>query len=210
MVYVYFRCKPMVKDLLNIGFSSSKSNRKTLPIPFQKVNLNINKNHNVRRLFLAWLLGYYDGDGNSNSTQITSASKEFLQEIKSKLNINFDIKLKYKKGKKGYLEGIISTRSHWSLTLGAALFNKMIRNYQYSMKRKRKVFHVRDIESYNRLKKNVINRKNLQDLVDSRQMKILIKKFNVSNGTFYQLCRDWNIITPRMRRNNNNRRKRNS
>jgi len=57
MVYVYFRCKPMVKDLLNLGFSGSKSERKYLPIPFQKVDVNINKTQYIRRLFLvAWLL----------------------------------------------------------------------------------------------------------------------------------------------------------
>jgi len=155
------------------------------------------------------LLGYYDGDGNSNSTKITSASKEFLQEIKSKLNINFDIKLKYKKGRKGYLEGIVSTRSHWSLTLGATLFNEMMRNYQDSMKRKRRLFHVRDMESYNRLKKKVINRRNLQDLVDSKQIKFLIEEFHVSNGTFYRLCREWNIITPRLRNDSHNKKLRN-
>lgn len=36
-------------------------------------------------LELAFLLGYYDGDGTQNTTKITSGSKKFLQQIKKNL-----------------------------------------------------------------------------------------------------------------------------
>ena len=203
MVYVHFRCKPMVKDLLNIGFSSSKTLRKSIPNVFKKIKLNGNDSTFSRKLSLAWILGYYDGDGNSNSTRITSSSKNFLKEIKHIFNIKFDVKRQYDKGKKSRLEGVVSTRSHWRLTLGASLFNGMIRNYPYSLQRKRRLFNERDMESYDRLKKLVSNKENLQTLVNKNQIIFLIKKFNVSTATFYRLCRDWNVITPGMRNLNN-------
>lgn len=203
MVYVRFRCKPMVKDLLTIGFSSSKALRKSIPNIFEKTKHNSYDSPPCCKLLLAWLLGYYDGDGQSNSTRITSSSKEFLKEIKSEFNIKYDIKLKYEKGKKFRLEGVVSTRPHWSLTLGASLFNEMIRNYPYSMQRKRRLFNERDLESYDRLKKLVSNKENLQTLVNQNQIIFLIKKFNVSTATLYRLCRDWDVITPRMRNPNN-------
>ena len=79
----------------------------------------------------------------------------------------------------------------------------MIRNYPYSMQRKRRIFKERDMESFNRLKKVVLNKENLQSLIDKHQIIFLIKKFNVSTATFYRLCREWKIITPRMRNLNN-------
>jgi hypothetical protein len=203
MVYVRFRCKPMVKDLLHIGFSSSKSLRKSIPNIFKKTKQNSYDSHFCWKLLLAWLLGFYDGDGHSKSTRISSSSKEFLKEIKSEFNIKFDIKLMYDKGRKFRLEDVVSTRPHWRLTLGASLFNEMIRNYPYSMLRKRRLFNERDMESYDRLKKLALNKENLQSLVNENQISYLINKFNVSTATFYRLCRDWNVITPRMRNQNN-------
>ena len=199
MVYVRFRCKPMVKDLLNIGFSSSKSLRKSIPDIFKKKKLKSNELSSSRKLLLAWLLGYYDGDGQSNSTRITSSSKNFLKEIKSEFNIYFDVKRLYDKGKIFRLEGVISKRPHWSLTLGASLFNEMIRNYPSSMERKRRIFREREMGSYNRLKKEVLNKENLQILVNTNQINFLLKKFNVSTSPFYRLCKEWNINTPRLR-----------
>ncbi|MFX0083048.1 MAG: hypothetical protein ACFE94_14965 [Candidatus Hodarchaeota archaeon] len=195
MAYVRFRCKPMVKDLLNIGFSSSKTLKKSIPKIFKKSN----DSTFGRKLSLAWLLGYYDGDGNSNSTRITSSSKNLLNEIKSEFNIKFDVKQQYDKGEKSRLDGVISTKPHWRLTLGASLFNEMIQNYQDSMKRKRRIFKEKDMVSYNRLKKKVLNKENLQYLVGTYKIISLIKRFDVSTTTFYRLCKEWNINTPKMR-----------
>ena len=142
---------------------------------------------------------------NSNSTRITSSSSNFLKEIKSEFNIKFDVKRQYDKGKKSRLEGVVSSKPHWRLTLGASLFNEMIRNYPYSMQRKRRIFHEKDMVSYTRLKNGVLNRENLQSLVDTHQIILLIKKFNVSTSTFYRLCKEWKINTPRMQNLTNNK-----
>jgi len=79
----------------------------------------------------------------------------------------------------------------------------MIQNYPNSLQRKRRVFKERDMESYDRLKKVTLNKENLQSLVDKHQIIYLIEKFNVSTATFYRLCREWKIITPRMQNLNN-------
>ncbi|MFX1496700.1 MAG: LAGLIDADG family homing endonuclease [Promethearchaeota archaeon] len=134
MVYVRFRCKPMVEDLMSIGFSSSKSERKTLPNNLEK----------KKELLLAFLLGYYDGDGNAKSTRITSSSKRFLEELKNIFQIKFQIKKQYEKGKKSKFGDIIATKPHWRLTLGAKLFNQMMENYKQSLSRKRKFFKERN------------------------------------------------------------------
>jgi len=47
------------------------------------------------------------------------------------------------------------------------------------------------------LKEAVVNKENLQDLVDKYPISHLIKKFKVSIGSFYKLCKEWNIKTPR-------------
>ena len=133
LAYVHFRCKPMVKDLVNLGFCGSKSKIKTLP----KIFMNMN-NAFKRKLFLAWLLGFYDGDGEMNSTRISSSSREFLQEIKRALRINSKIRLAFDIGKKSYLEGVIAKKSHWRLALGVSIYKEMMQNYKNSMPRKRK------------------------------------------------------------------------
>ncbi|MBY9018254.1 MAG: hypothetical protein KGD66_05405 [Candidatus Lokiarchaeota archaeon] len=133
MTYVHFRCKPMSKDLINLGFRGSKSYLKSLPSIFNNLN-----DQDKRKLFLAWLLGFYDGDGEMNNTRITSSSRQFLQEIKESLKIDFKIRLLYDIDKKSYLEGIVAKKPHWRLTLGISIFNEMMQNYKKSMPRKRR------------------------------------------------------------------------
>lgn len=133
IAYVHFRCKPMVKDLVNLDFCGSKSNTKSLPPIFNDIN-----NEFKRKLFLAWLLGFYDGDGEMNSTRISSSSREFLQEIKSALRISSKIGIVHEKGKKSYLEGVVAKKTHWRMALGVSVYKEMMQNYKNSMPRKRK------------------------------------------------------------------------
>jgi hypothetical protein len=137
MAYIRFRCKPMVGDLLNLGFSSSNSLRKTIPTIFNQFRHNGNKGPSRRELLLAWLIGYYDGDGIYNTTRISSSSKDFLEKIRWKFNIRYKVKKHYDSDKQFSLEGVISKRPHWTLSLGMSLFKEMIQNYENSMPRKR-------------------------------------------------------------------------
>ncbi|MBA7504718.1 hypothetical protein ES706_03372 [subsurface metagenome] len=77
------------------------------------------------KLALAWLLGFYDGDGHyggERSASIASSSKTFLESIKRVFLSKNSVRI-YEKSK--------------SLTLGPDLFEAMIWSYNKSMPRKR-------------------------------------------------------------------------
>jgi hypothetical protein len=77
---------------------------------------------NSRRLYLAFLLGYYDGDGTVKTSKITSGSKRFLEQIKEMFKIKNKINIR---------------KGAYDLYLGADLFNEMLCNYSNSLNRKR-------------------------------------------------------------------------
>jgi hypothetical protein len=89
-----------------------------------------------RDLYLAFLLGYYDGDGKMGTTQIASGSKNFLEQIKSYFKLKNKIRLQisnyFDPIKNRFVKG-----STYILYLGPDLFNEMLANYQNSLKRKR-------------------------------------------------------------------------
>jgi hypothetical protein len=102
--------KKFVTNLTNLGFKSPKS-----------YNLNF-PNFKNEGLDMAFVLGYFDGDGTAGTTEITTCSKNFLIQIIKK----FNIKNKIKQNKKIY-----------KLNLGSELFKKLLKNYEYSLERKR-------------------------------------------------------------------------
>lgn len=69
---------------------------------------------------MAFLLGYFDGDGFQGTSRITSGSIEFLRQIKSKFNIKYSIDSR-----------------RLTLTLGASLLNETLDNYKDNLSRKR-------------------------------------------------------------------------
>lgn len=73
--------------------------------------------------YLSFLLGYYDGDGFTKGSNICSGSKEFLNDIKNKYNIDYDVKQK--------------NENLYYLTLGIKLKRKIMGIYEFSLKRKR-------------------------------------------------------------------------
>ena len=83
-----------------------------------------------RELYLAFILGYYDGDGKVGSTVITSGSINFIQQVKSYFKITYKI---------------WQTNSEWegigyNIYLGMDLMREMLANYKDSLVRKRKCF----------------------------------------------------------------------
>ena len=105
--------------LIELGWNIGKKSH-CIKLPDFK---NINKN---RQLYLAFLLGFFDGDGETGTSQIDSKSKRFLENIKNKFNIKYEVRqIKNKDG------------IYWRLTLGAELFNEMLDNYQKSLPSKR-------------------------------------------------------------------------
>ncbi|TKJ23931.1 MAG: hypothetical protein CEE43_01850 [Promethearchaeota archaeon Loki_b32] len=87
-----------------------------------------------RELYLAFLLGYYDGDGKVRSSRITCGSKEFLIQIQQLFALNYKIA---KKTSGGPIEGREIHGECFEMGFGKDLFNDMLDNYQFSLPRKR-------------------------------------------------------------------------
>ncbi len=84
-----------------------------------------------RGLKLAFLLGYFDGDGKQGTTRISSNSYLFIQDIKSIFRVGYKPDITSYKIKSGEI------KKSYKLHLGAELFNKMLDNYEASLQRKR-------------------------------------------------------------------------
>ena len=111
--------KEICEDLINLGCVP----RKTLSLPF--INLS------NKQLDLAFLLGYYDGDGEENSCVVTCGNRNFLQGIINKHKIKFEIK--------------IYGNNTFKLNLGSTLVKAMLDNHSNSMPRKRKTYSKKNL-----------------------------------------------------------------
>ena len=120
-----FQCKKFKKSLVRHGFIIGK--KKSYSIELPKLD--------SRELYLAFLLGFFDGDGDQGTSLINSRSKKFLFQIKELFNIEFDIK--YKESSGGYIHKRFIKGSVYRLYLGADFFNEMLINYKKSLPRKR-------------------------------------------------------------------------
>lgn len=77
LAYLEFGCKPMMNDLIKLGFWDPQYEKKCIFVP----------NFYNRELLLAWLLGFYDGDGIQDRTQVCSTNRNLLKEIKKLFHI---------------------------------------------------------------------------------------------------------------------------
>lgn len=127
--YIQFKSKRMIGDLLRNGYSSSIMGA-GLPEIIKKMD---------EELALAFLLGFFDGDGTwygGRSAEIYSSNKVILTDIKKKFKIKYPIRTT----KEAVIDKLTGKKIHRAahrLTLGASLYEKMMKNYAYSMKRKR-------------------------------------------------------------------------
>ncbi len=119
---VSFACKNITNDLLSHGLKCRKS--KIIKYPSLK----------RRDLELAFLLGYFDGDGKQGTTRLFSGSKLFLKQIKKRFNLKFKVHISKRECR---LNGRWIKGVEYYLHLGADLFNEMMENYKDSMPRKR-------------------------------------------------------------------------
>lgn len=166
-VRIVFRSIKIQNDLYSLGYV--KSSKKSTIFP----------NLDNRELELAFLLGFFDGDGKEGKTSFHLGSKMVLDQIKEKFSIHHNV-YPDKDGKS------------WYLSLGAKLFNEMMYNYENSLERKRKIFRVSLKESL----KNQITKEELEKMVWTMQINDICKKYSVYRRILIDLCDEWNIKRP--------------
>ena len=144
---VKFICKPMAKDIDELGFQSSKAEQKFIP-NYVIQALKKAKQSTIDwwlttpgKVGLAFLLGFFDGDGHyagSRYAKICSSSKKFLEQIKELFEIKNKVVTGVAHGEESWCfdQKYVSV-GLYTLTLGPKLYDKMINSYMDSMKRKR-------------------------------------------------------------------------
>lgn len=170
----------MVDDLMKHGVLHRKS--KIIKLP----------SLNNRKLYLAFLLGFFDGDGEMGSTRIHSGSKTFLIQIKKKFNIPNKIQEDIRKNDK------LVESCCYALTLGSELFNEMLQNYKNSLKRKR-IKKITDLKKYHEMKyklkveKLPFSKTELKKLLQRYPKTRLSKLLNISYYDLNKLIQHWDL-----------------
>ena len=150
---------------------------------------------------MAFLLGYFDGDGKQGTTQISSGSRNFLLEIKQLFNIKN--KIQFQKSEfYDPLKNRIVKGTTYKLSLGPDLFNEMLKNYRFSLARKR--IQKEDISTRNKRlrlqyiknKKFKCNKNHLKDLVWKLPISDIAELYNVHRNTISFYIKKWRIIKP--------------
>ncbi|TKJ27070.1 MAG: hypothetical protein CEE42_03135 [Promethearchaeota archaeon Loki_b31] len=148
---IKFHSKLMAKDIDDLGFQSSKAEQKFVPdyvIQALKEAKRISKQTNLDwwltlpgQVALAFLLGFYDGDGSyggGRSARIYASSKQFLTHIKELFEIKNKIITAIAPGEDAWaFDQRYVSKGMYSLALGPKLFDMMMNSYEHSMKRKR-------------------------------------------------------------------------
>jgi hypothetical protein len=202
-VGILFRCQKMSNDLMNHGLTIRKS--KTIQYPVTSMP--------KRDLELAFILGYYDGDGIKDRTIITSGSKRFLQQIKNRFNLKYNVREDSGIRQIGD-RTIVGTK--YLMSLGPELFNNLMKCYSDSMPRKRRVFcdskerarrcaeaHTPDkIRKRNTLLREwrSITKEELEKLVQEMPFRQIAIRYNLSPvnvSTVSKKCRKFGIQIPR-------------
>nr|MDO8134145.1 hypothetical protein [Candidatus Njordarchaeum guaymaensis] len=195
---IRFSCKKMSNDLIRHGLKFRKS--KIIEYP------KLAKEH----LELAFLLGYYDGDGRRNTTILSVGSIRFLKQIKKRFRLPYKIHMD-KRQKEIYGRKLKGTNN--MLHLGSELFNKMMKNHTNSMLRKRwvpcerkgRIRRVKEACTIEEVRKRIqlqhkwrtLAKERLEELVRQMPLKKIAGKYNVSRTpTVARKCRKYGIPIP--------------
>jgi len=184
------------KVLVRIGNKRLAAGLKKYGIKPAKSKIIELPNFENRELNLAFLLGYYDGDGTINTSRITTGSLKFLEQIKAKYKIKNKIRTR---------------KGAFDLHLGSDLFNEMLENYEYSLPRKRiklqsseernqrllqereKVFKKAARLGGLAKRKLYLSKEELQDLLSYTNVSEIAEKYSVAKNTVYRRIKELNI-----------------
>lgn len=199
MVSISIGCKHMIKSLKKNGIFGSKSQRKTIPKCFYDNNGKVNL-----RLFLAWLRGYYDGDGRKDTTIIVASNKQLLTRIKNTLKLPYKIGIQARHHNSIDQKGRLHIcKTVYRLALGSKIFNEMSSicksNGVILIKRKDRSFsdiHIRYNNLKQKLKKINIDKNIIQEMTFKFKKYKLAEKFNTSIHLLNKLINEWNIENP--------------
>ena len=189
---ISFSCKEIIRDLIRHGLIPGKNKSNDIKFPQLK----------TRELNLAFLLGYFDGDGTQKTSKITSGSKIFLEQIKKKFKLEHKIEI-VRSG--GPINGREINGVAYRLALGSVLFNEMLDNYKNSLPRKRNRFKTEEerIKSIkekawhgSHKRKFIISRRELENLTNIMPLYKIGEKFDVSGKTVRKYCIKWGIKIP--------------
>lgn len=168
IVELQISSKEIVSDLGKLGCVNKKSLIIRLP------------NLGTRELDLSFLSGFFDGDGSANTSSLCSGSIKFLEDIKKKYELKFEIKKN-------------NTSNCWILNLGAKLKREMMLNYIDSLERKRNTYkgdkgYRTDGINYSGLdrisqRKFNISKEELEILLKEKSLVSIGKMFGVSGNS---------------------------
>ena len=187
---IRFGCVKMIADLIHHGCVPRKS--KIIELPTL----------NSRELYLAFILGFYDGDGQQKTTRIICGSRKFLEQIKEMFILSFIIQ---DKERSHALGNRMVVGKAFEMNLGADLFNEMMENYQDSMPRKRKHFCTKEergrlaaqaSKHYDGKPKIAITREELERLVWEKSTTEIAKELGVSDTAIAKRCKSFGIEKP--------------
>jgi len=180
----------VVRDLISHGCVPRKSKIVELPIM------------DSRELYLAFLIGYFDGNGTQNKTSFTCGSLKFIEQIKETFNLIFTIN---KKISSGMIDGREISGVAYEMCLGTEIFNDMLVNYTDSLPRKRIHFCTNE-ERIELIKQNAwkgrhdkkfnIEKEDLERIVWDMPSTHIAKKYGVSDSLIAKRCKQLGIKKP--------------
>ncbi len=128
-----------------------------------------------RSLNLAFLLGFFDGDGTQGYTNIRSGNYDFLMQIRDRYDLPFEV---------------TNDDYGYRLSLGGRLFNEMMNNYEYSLPRKRKIFTI------NKFKLDEFSKEFLEQLIWEMPPHVIAREYGLSQSSVTLLLKKYDIKKP--------------
>ncbi len=183
--------KPFTDNLINQGFIIGRNKSKNIELP----------DLSSRELYLAFLLGYYDGDGKIRTTRINSGSKKILEQIKNKFKLTNKISMK-KSG--GAIDGREVHGICYEMGLGRKLFNEMLDNHELSLPRKRIKINA-NIGRQEKLEENAKRLREFKQEISKEELTKLVwqiprtkieEKYKLPDKSIKKLCNELNIEIP--------------